>query len=162
MRAHVRLRTSAGFHGTRTLLHPIFESPNIDSTTESSHELAETLRPLLAASNTWDVYIDGSWYPTAVSAETFLGEKGSHTGGCAIIFAPAGSSLHAGVVALRMDSQNLSVVHEGGPRMMKLIGVTVGIILHHKLAKRSLFTQITKAWSANLFTQINVGYDALD
>ena len=46
--------------------------------------------------------------------------------------------------------------------MMKLIGVTVGIILHHKLAKRSLFTQITKAWSANLFTQINVGYDALD
>ena len=159
MRAHVRLRTSAGFHGTRTLLHPIFESPNIDSTTESSHELAETLRPLLAASNTWDVYIDGSWYPTAVSAETFLGEKGSHTGGCAIIFAPAGSSLHAGVVALRMDAR-LSVVHGGGPRMMELIGVTVGIILPHKLAKQELIYTDPKALSANL--PINVGYDALD
>ena len=44
--------------------------------------------------------------------------------------------------------------------MMELIGVTVGIILPHKLAKQELIYTDPKALSANL--PINVGYDALD
>ena len=134
--AHARLLTCTHSGRTRTLLHAFWEPPSFADPPLYSPVIQEALSPCLAASDSWEVYADGSWYPAASTAESILGEAGTHTGGCSLIFAPSTSPLTAGVTVLRVDARTPTRVHGGGPRMMELVGVTTSIILLHALGKR--------------------------
>ena len=112
--APARLLTSVGPRDSRILLHTICEPPVYLSADPPSSELVETLRPCLAHSTEWDVYVDGSWYPLPGSAGSHLGEAWTHTGGCSLIFAAIADPLSSGVVILRMDAGTRFSVHGGG------------------------------------------------
>ena len=134
--AHARLLTSAGPRDSRILLHTICEPPVYLSADLPPSELVEMLRPCLAHATTWDVYVDGSWYPLPGSAESLFGEAGSHTGGCSLIFAASADSIPSEVVILRMDAGSRSSIHGGGGRLMELLSITAGTLLLHRLGKR--------------------------
>ena len=135
-RVHARLLTSAGPRGRRILLHRICEPPPVYlSVAQPPQDLVETLRPCLANSLGGDVYVYGSWYPLQGSAESLLGEAGTHTGGCSLIFAATADPLSSGVVIMRMDARIHSPVHGGGGRQMELLAVAAGSILLHRLGK---------------------------
>ena len=134
--AHARLLTSAGPRDTRILPHVICEPPFYLTADQPSSELVEMLRPCLAHTTTWDVYVDGSWYPLPGSAESLFGEAGTHTGGCSLIFAATADPLSSGVVILRMDSGSRSSIDGGGARLMELLATTAGTVLLHRLGKR--------------------------
>ena len=125
-RAHARLLTCMGPRGSRILLHTICESPVYRSSGHSPQDLVETLRPLLAYTHNWDVYVDGSWYPLPGSAESLLGEAGTHTGGCSLIFVDASESFSSGMVILRMDARSRSPVHGGGEQTNGTVGSGCG------------------------------------
>ena len=97
-------------------------------------DIQEALRLYLAASDSWDVYADGSRYPDAESAESVNGEAGTHTGSRSLIFAPSTSTPEAGVIVPRMEARSLFRVHGGG-RMMEVVGVTSSIMLLNSLGK---------------------------
>ena len=94
--AHSRPLTSVGPRGCCILLHTICEPSVYLSAAPLSPELVEALRPCLAHATDWDVYVDGSWYPLPGTAEALLGEAGSHTGGCSLIFAATADPLGCG------------------------------------------------------------------
>ena len=110
-RAHARLLTCTGPRGSRILLHTICEPPVYRSAGQPPQELVKTLRPLLASAHSWDVYVDGSWYPLPSSAASLLGEAETHTG---LIFVPTSEPFSSGIVIIRMNARSLSTVHGGG------------------------------------------------
>ena len=61
-----------------------------------------------------DSYVDGSWYPLPGTAESILGEAGTHTGGCSLIFVATSEPFSSGMVIIRMDARSRSPVHGGG------------------------------------------------
>ena len=134
--ACARLLTSVGPRGSRILLHTIREPPVYRCAAQPPSELIERLRPHLAHAATWDVYVDGSWYPLPGSSESLLGEAGNHTGGCSLIFVASADPLSSGVVTIRMDAGTRSTVQGGGARLMELLSITAGTILLHRLGKQ--------------------------
>ena len=134
-RAHVCFLSRAQPDGTRVLIHTVCEPTTYETPSQPLSELADAISTYLASSFSWDVYVDGSWYPLPGTADPLLGESEDHTGGCGLIFVATDAPLMSGVVLVCMDARQILHSHGGGARLMELLGVAVGILLLHRLRK---------------------------